>query len=171
MLIKSDFHASASALGIFDAFIGFGLLLGGITVGIISPKKAGLWFVSGLGIQGLGMGIVAFAPYLWVAYLGNFLLGFAVMIAVIPLSTLFQTLIPSDMRGRVSSVSSIAFNISIPTTYGAVGALADHIGAQMCYAIGAILLIGSMVIGFFNRHIVATELFSTGHQEDKKAVE
>jgi DHA3 family macrolide efflux protein-like MFS transporter len=47
-------------------------------------------------------------------------------------------------------MSSILFNLSIPITYGGIGALADVIGADVCYSLGGVLLIICMIVGFLN---------------------
>lgn len=151
MLIKNDFQTDAAALGIFDSFIAFGLLIGGILVSMISPIKIGLWFSSGLALQCAGVLIISLSPNLFLANVGNLVLGVAIIFTIIPMSTLFQVMIPSNMRGRVNSVSSIAFNISIPITYGFIGMLADQIGAKGCYGIASAILCLCATLAFSNK--------------------
>ncbi|NNV03107.1 MFS transporter [Brevibacillus sp. MCWH] len=158
MLIQREFHGDARMLGWFETSIALGLLLGGILVGTLSPKKVGRWFLAGLGLEAVGMLSVAVAPFAWMAYAGNFLLGIGVMVCNIPLSTLMQTLIPDRMRGRVNSMTSIAFNISIPITYGGIGALADVIGAKPSYGLGALLLALCAAIGGMNAGLRSFDL-------------
>ncbi|WP_310551394.1 MFS transporter [Paenibacillus glufosinatiresistens] len=153
MLIKNTFHGGTTELGLFDACIGAGLLLGGLLTGIRSPRRAGLAFVLGLGCQGAASLLIAAAPGFWLACLGNLLLGFGVTFSVIPMSTLFQILIPPPLRGRVNSISSMGFSLSIPVTYGAVGILADHIGTAKCYAIAGALFLLCFLAG-----LLSTEL-------------
>jgi DHA3 family macrolide efflux protein-like MFS transporter len=160
MLIKSELQATAWELGLFEAAIALGLLAGSLLIGKISPKKAGLLFIVGLGLEGVAMAIISIATLPWIAYVGNLMLGVAVMIAALPMGTLFQTLTPSHMRGRVNSISSIAFNVSVPITYGLIGGLADSIGAQTCYMIGAGLLIICAIIGAMNEQLRKVEITS-----------
>ncbi|ARU61285.1 hypothetical protein CBW65_09975 [Tumebacillus avium] len=160
MYIQVELQADASALGIFDAAIGLGLLLGGILVGVVSPKRIGVWFLAGLGLQGTGMLIVSQAPTLTGACIGNFLLGFAVMMAALPLGTMIQVLTPSAMRGRVGSVMSIGLSMAIPITYGGIGALAGGIGSRVTYVLGGCLLLCCVVLGLLNAKLRGYRLYA-----------
>lgn len=165
MLIKEDFNGTAAALGVFDSFIGIGLLAGAVLVGIVSPKKIGMWFSFGLGMQSIGMLVISFSPNLIFANLGNLILGIAIIITNIPMSTFFQVMVPTNMRGRINSISSVSFNFSIPITYGVVGILADKIGAQEVYAIGTAMLFICVVLAFTNKELVKSYI---GADEGKK---
>lgn len=165
MLIKEDFNGTAAALGVFDSFIGIGLLAGAVFVGIVSPKKIGMWFSFGLGMQSIGMFVISFSPNLIFANLGNLILGIAIIITNIPMSTFFQVMVPTNMRGRINSISSVSFNFSIPITYGVVGILADKIGAQEVYAIGTAMLFICVVLAFTNKELVKSFI---GADEGKK---
>ena len=158
MLIEKLLQGGSSELGIFNAAIAVGLLLGGLFVGSKSPRRIGLWFSCGLGVQGLGMCVIAISPELWPACLGNLILGFGVTVTVIPMSTLFQLLVPSALRGRVNSISSMAFNISIPLTYGGVGILADRVSVEVCFALAAALFAICLIAGLTNHQLRGLDL-------------
>jgi MFS transporter, DHA3 family, macrolide efflux protein len=148
--IKSELHLDARALGFFDAAIGFGILLGSILIGYLSPKKVGLWFTVGLGLQGVSMYTVSQAPNLYIACAGNFLLGAALFFTALPMSTLFQILTPKDKRGRVNSILSMSLNMAIPITYGGIGILSNSIGSRSSYALGAALFLLCAIIALLS---------------------
>lgn len=158
MLIEKLLQGGSGELGIFNAAIGIGLLLGGLFVGTRSPRRIGVWFSCGLGVQGLGMCVIALSPVFWTACFGNLILGFGVTVTVIPMSTLFQLLVPAALRGRVNSISSMAFNLSIPLTYGGVGILADRIGAQVCFGLAATLFAVCMITGLTSSHLRSLDI-------------
>lgn len=158
MLVRKNFHGNSFMFSLFDALIGLGLLLGGMFIAAISPKKIGMWFLGGIFCQTFGMFLIFISPYFFVACTGNFILGFGVTCATIPMSSLFQMMIPADIRGRVNSISSILFNISIPITYGFVGMIADIIGAKLCYGISFIILCICIIIGFKSRELLNCKL-------------
>ncbi|PJI10429.1 MULTISPECIES: MFS transporter [Clostridium] len=161
MLIKVNFKGNSSALGIFELSIGLGLLIGGLFIGLISPKRVGKMFLIGLAVESIGMLGIFISPNFAAACTGNFVIGFGVTIFNIPMSTLFQIMIPANIRGRVNSISSIAFSISIPITYGAIGAIADVIGAKVCFAIASLLTAMCLCIGASNKKLVKSSLNSS----------
>lgn len=147
MLIRDVMHRNAAALGVFDASIGLGILVGGLLLGSVSAKNVGILFSGGIGLQGLAMGIVATAHSILIAYSGIFLLGMAVIAVNLPTNTLFQTLVPADMRGRVGSISGMISSVAMPITYGGIGILGDIVGARWSYGFGALLLGCCMLAG------------------------
>lgn len=110
-----------------------------------SVRRIGLWFTWSIVTEGVSLGVVGAAPALWVSAFGNFILGVSVSTAGVPLSTMFQSLVPGDMRARVGSITNATSSFSIPVTYGLVGVLADHIGSRWTYGCGAICLV---LVGF-----------------------
>lgn len=158
MLVRKNFQGNSFMFSLFDALIGVGLLLGGMFMAAISTKKIGMWFLVGILCQTFGMFLIFISPYFFVACAGNFILGFGVTCATIPMSSLFQVMIPADIRGRVNSISSILFNISIPITYGLVGVIADIIGAKLCYGISFIILCICIIIGLRSKELLNCEL-------------
>lgn len=153
-LIINNFNGTSSMYSLFDLCIGIGLLIGGIFINRLNSKKVGKWFVIGLFFQCLGMLIISIAPYFPIACIGNLILGFGVTSSTIPMSTLFQVLIPSSLRGRINSISSICFNMSIPITYGFIGILGDIIGAKLCFGLSFLILFICIIIGFRNKALL-----------------
>jgi len=144
MLIKSVFELGPTSLGLFEAALGLGVLLGGMSIGILKPNKVGLLFGLGLGSQGLGMLTVSIASGLTGALIGNFIFGLGLAGTILPVSTAFQTLVPSYLRGRISSINNLLTGIVIPLTYAFIGLLGDLVGPQYCYLYGGLLLGGCM---------------------------
>lgn len=158
MYLKKSIHAGPSALGVFDSAIGLGILLGAAWLGTKKIQRFGTWFTASIVVEGVGLAVVAMAPSLWVAIIGNFILGIAVSTAGIPLSAMFQALVPRDMRGRIGSITNASSTLSIPVTYGLVGMLGDHIGARWTYGLGAICLVGVGLAAFAVKSVRQTGL-------------
>lgn len=142
MLIRQGFHASASALGLFDAAIGAGIIVGGLVIGTLTLDRLGLSFAMALALEGLGLALVALSATLWAADLGNLLLGIGLVTANAPGDTMMQTIVPSPLRGRVSSLMAMMSGIGMPITYGGVGLLGDAIGAHGSFGLAALLMAG-----------------------------
>lgn len=159
MYIQHTLHQGAAALGLFDGAIGLGILLAGIFIGMLSPVRLGRWFMGGLALEGIGIIIVSVAPTLWIALCGNFLLGVGLIMANLPSSTFFQVWIPNELRGRVATVASMVSTFATPITFGVLGGIADAVGARICFAVGALLLmacsamaLGARQLRQFNMH-------------------
>jgi hypothetical protein len=52
----------------------------------------------------------------------------------------------------------MAFNISIPLTYGGVGILADRIGVNVCFGLAAALFAICLITGLTNHHLRSLDL-------------
>ena len=153
MLIRQDFHAPASALGLFDAAIGAGIIAGGLLIGMLALDRVGWSFALALALEGLGLTLVAVSAALGAADLGNVLLGIGLVSANAPGATMIQTIVPSTLRGRVSSLSTMMSGFAIPITYGGVGLVGDAIGAHGSYGLAALLMAGCVVAALAVRGI------------------
>lgn len=146
MLIRTTLHSNAAALGIFDAAIGVGIIIGGLVIGSLSIDRVGMLFCGALGLEALAMAVIAWAPNLVVANFGNFIFGAGLVVANVPAATMHQRLVPAAMRGRVQSITMMITGFAIPITYGLVGWIGDGIGARESYAGAALLLGGCMTL-------------------------
>ncbi|UOQ91457.1 MFS transporter [Halobacillus shinanisalinarum] len=153
MLIQEVFHANATALGLFDGALGLGVLLGGLGIGILNPKRIGLVFGIALSIEAIGMFLIFIAPVLPIAYAGSFMVGIAIVSKGLPLSSAFQIMVPSDLRGRVSSINNMIAGVTIPISYGLIGLFGDMIGAAYCFLLSSILFVICMVIAFLKSRL------------------
>ncbi|MNH48241.1 hypothetical protein D3C79_1119210 [compost metagenome] len=52
----------------------------------------------------------------------------------------------------------MAFNISIPLTYGGVGILADTIGVDVCFGLAAVLFAVCLITGLTNHHLRSLDI-------------
>ncbi|NMP24690.1 MFS transporter [Sulfobacillus harzensis] len=147
MLIRGSFHASAAALGRFDAAIGVGMIAGGLVIGVVVISRVGLLLSAALAAQGLGILLVAVSPTVNVADIGNLVLGVGLIGANAPSQAMMQTIIPPDMLGRVFALFGAINALAIPITYGGVGAVGDWIGPQRAYGLAATLMVLCAVAG------------------------
>lgn len=140
MLIQNTFHASASALGLFDSAIGLGIVVGGVFIGMLTIQRMGLSMAIALGVETLGLLVIAVSPTPIVADMGNFFLGLGLVTANAPGQAMMQTLVPSQLLGRVSAFSGMISGIAVPITFGGVGLVGDAIGAHRSFGLAAILM-------------------------------
>lgn len=148
MLIRSGFHASARSLGLFDAGIGLGMVVGGIVIGMIRVRRFGIAMAMALSIETLGLLVVAVSPTPLVADLGNCLLGVGLVAANAPSGAMMQILVPGGLLGRVSSFSSMLGGLAVPITFGGVGFLGDAIGAHQSFGLATLLMATTALTSF-----------------------
>lgn len=140
MLIHSSFHASAAALGRFDAAIGVGMIAGGLIIGMMVLPRVGLLFIMALTSQGLGMFLVALSTTANMANVGNLVLGLGLIAANAPSQAMMQTIIPPDRISGIFGLVGAINAMAIPITYGGVGAVGSLIGPQRTYGLAAVLM-------------------------------
>ncbi len=140
-------HGGARGLGILMCATGVGALLGALTL------------ASRTGVRGLGrlvaIACAGFAVFLILFSMSrNFWLstgllvpvGFCMMLQMSASNTLIQSMVPDHLRGRVMAVYSMMFMGMAP--FGALfgGALADHLGAPLTVAMGAVACLGGAAL-------------------------
>jgi MFS family permease len=138
------FAIGASGLGVLQAAVGAGAMLGSLGVAALGDfqRKGGLLLVAGLALGG-GLVIFACAPSLYLALAALALVGAAGNVCMVTNLTLLQTNIADGVRGRVMSMAMWLWGFSPVGTIPS-GALADRWGAPL-----AVALQGGLMALFF----------------------
>jgi DHA3 family macrolide efflux protein-like MFS transporter len=144
LLVTQHFGLGALAFGLTDTFWGVGMITGGIVLGAWGGFKRKI-ATTLMGIVGIGAGIllIGFVPagLFALALAGMLLVGIMVVFANGPLQAIFQTVVPPEMQGRVTSlVGSFAMAMS-PLSLLIAGPIADKVGIQTWYVISGVLCI------------------------------
>ena len=107
------------ANGFLNAAIGVGGLLGGVVAGaLVLRRRLGLPMLAGALITGVGTVVLGFATTLPVALIAIGVLAAGSLIIDIISETLFQWLVPDELRGR-----GVGLLVAVTTLTGAAGAL------------------------------------------------
>lgn len=141
-------HANANEYGILLSAAGLGVFVGGTLIMTVLHKARPLrLLVAGLLIATLGGIGYALSPnYLW-ALTPHFFLGFGLIVASIPLTTLIQTEVPSEMAGRVFGALAIFTRAGQVVSGIAAGFLAAAIPIPRLYVYNSLLFLLLAVIG------------------------
>ena len=134
--------AMISVLGI-GSLIGAIVLIRGSRLEVAAGRRLRTSMV------GLTVGLMwlALSPNPWVAVPGVLISGYSFATGNTQISTRVQQLAPDEMRGRVLSVNSLAFNGVMPFATMIVSFLAESIGQHIVMGACAVLLaIGSFLI-------------------------
>ncbi|MBC8364941.1 MAG: MFS transporter [Actinobacteria bacterium] len=145
------FGAGGGGLGALAMMLGFGSVLGGIYIS--GPggqvRRSRLEAAVAL-LFAFGMLIVTATPWLYVGFIGYFVMGMAHMLHGVTVNTALQLQLDEEYRGRVMSVWLVALLGGLPLGSFAGGVLGDLLGIRwvmLGYAVLLAGMIGSMVRG------------------------
>ncbi len=147
--VRENLHASTQIFGVASGLIGLGML---ISINVLNAYakhvKNEVLVYSGLAGIALGMVLLAGIAQVWSAFLGNFVIGFAVAGIVIPSQTLIQQETPPALMGRVgATVTSLIIAAQIAGLILS-GLLAERIGVRHVFAVCSVLLVLLIAAGF-----------------------
>ena len=142
ILVTQHFHGSAFQLGWINAGYGFGIIGGGVLLGVWGGFKRRI-FTSLLGLAGLGIGsfIIGTSPRdaYWMAVTGMALVGIMNALANGPFFAVLQSVVPPTLQGRVFTVLMSISMSAAPIGLAVAGPLADRLGVQIWYVLSALI--------------------------------
>jgi MFS family permease len=132
------FHGDSGTLGILLGAGGLGAVSGMIYLASRQSVR-GLYRVIGASalLSGAAMAAFCFAPSLFVALPALFLAAMGMMLTASATNTVLQTIVPDDLRGRMSAIYLMCFLGMAPVGALFTGWLAAWCGASDALALGA----------------------------------
>lgn len=149
---RDVFSAGPKGYGILMTAIGIGAVAGGLTIATLSRTRHKGWILTcgTLALALLTIGF-SFARNLHLAIALLVLIGFCQATVASLSNTLIQTLAPDEVRGRVMSVFTLAFNGMFPLGSLVGGAIAQKHGAPASTLVGGCMVLVSLVLVFVLR--------------------
>jgi len=131
-------------VAVMISVLGIGSLIGsiGILRGSRLEAAAGKRLRVAMGGLAIGLFWLALSPNPWVAIPGVVIAGFSFTTGNTQIMTRLQQLAPDEMRGRVMSVNSLAFNGVMPFATLTVAGVSQLIGQPIVMSISGVLLVG-----------------------------
>lgn len=143
ILVTRHFSGGALQLAWTNSMFGIGVIAGGLLLGVWGGFKTRM-HTSLTGILGMAVGvtIVGLAPAngYYLALVGLFLCSFFNPIANGPLLATVQAVVPPDMQGRVFTLIGSAASLMSPVGLMIAGPLADVMGVQTWFIVGAVAM-------------------------------
>lgn len=146
---------------------GFGFLLSSMTIGTMLGAAAISFFNRRLrrglgviwGIAGVGLALVAVAQLtsLVPAIAAFIIMGIALSVCSVSSNTLFQTLVPKEMQGRVFAVRGSIAQAAGPLGLALVGALSVTVAPYTILSVGGTIVIIGGLIGYFVPGLAAAD--------------
>lgn len=144
-------HGSASTLSALYSAMGLGAVFGGLyTAGKknVNPQQ----LVSVAVLFGLSMMFISIAPGLTSVLVLTVLMGAFSIIFIALGNTTLQLTSQPQMRGRVMSLWSMAFQGTTPIGGPIIGAIADHSNPRVGILVGGIAALVAAIVGTFAAH-------------------
>ncbi len=150
LFIKEQFHLDAQHFGLVFSMPGLGALLGSLLFLFSSPKDP--LKLLGIGLVGVVLFLVGIAQSsslpLTVVLLALF--SVAMFLTIGSLVVTIQLTVDNKIRGRVSSIVSLAFMALAPCMSVPMGALSDLVGPRpLLLSVAILFAVGSWSLGVF----------------------
>lgn len=157
-----------SGLGNLMSSVGVGAMIALITLGALSQRRYKAQ-AAGLAMLGLAIGLLLLSQVqsAWMAYPVVALTGASAIMQFNTTNTLFQTIAPPRLHGRVLSMHIWAISGISPFGTLAMGAFAERFGLRESFALGGgLLLVAAIVAWMFRKTIVEPEHVATDEDGD-----
>ncbi|MGD9159816.1 MAG: MFS transporter [Desulfobacteraceae bacterium] len=137
---REALDAQSLGVGVLEAMMGFGSLLGALILASIKHiKNRGVFLIVNGFAWGLALLLFSRCGSYYTAYPGIFVVGFMSSIFMSLNNTLMQVKSSDEMRGRMVSLSMMTFGI-MPLSAVPFGILAEHTGTAHSLTIAGALL-------------------------------
>ncbi len=150
---QDSLRTDASGYGFLMAASGVGSLIAAMRL-VFGGRPRPIRLVTGSIILGVASVLLAFDREFGLALGLMFLIGFGSILMAATGNTTIQLAVPDHLRGRVMSVYTTAFSVSVPVGGLAMGAVASAAGITFAIALGGglTLLIGVAALAWGRRH-------------------
>ncbi|WP_090481228.1 MFS transporter [Nakamurella panacisegetis] len=161
------------ALGLLNAGLAAGSLLGGLTGGWITRvHRQGMAILIAVVLWGISMALFGSTSLLWLAVLYLAVGGFADLVSSVYRSTLLQVAATDEMRGRMQGVFTVVVAGGPRLADLVHGVVADATSTTVAVVGGGLLcVVLTIVAGWFGRSLRDYDSRSPTHDEPGRVVE
>lgn len=152
ILVTSHFHGDALQFATLNTTLGLGFVAGGILLSVWGGFKRRIYTaVSGIAGMSIGALLIALAPAdsYWMAVVGMAIFGVLNPIANGPFMAIMQSVVAPEMQGRFFTVLNTMSQGMAPIGLLIAGPVADTLGIQFWFFIGAVGLLGTSALFLF----------------------
>lgn len=158
IIAQNTFQLDAKGLGYMYAASGVGSLTATFLVGAYARKLSPVLFITGgNSLFALSLVMFSFTNVIHIGLPLLFLIGFGLLCQAAMMNTIIQSLVRSELRGRVMSIYILMFIGMSPVGNFLIGWLAEHWGSGVAIRVGGVVvfLFGLLVFLYRNRIRVA----------------
>ncbi|MFW9794814.1 MAG: MFS transporter, partial [Candidatus Thorarchaeota archaeon] len=169
LLVLLHFSGGAFDLALIESMMGFGMVLGGITLGVWGGfKRRMLTALVAILVGSVSIALVGLAPssMIQIAVVGMFIAGMMIPLASGSIMAVVQSIVPPNIQGRVFTVLISLGPAMTPIGLAIAGAIGEAFGIQAWYLLGGILLTIVGIFGVMNRSIMTLGEITSGLESE-----
>lgn len=159
LLIKEHFGGGAKEVAYFESLAGMGMILGGVLVSAIQPKRYVRWVLVGLSLACFATAISAGLPrnMFWISAAFWTFASFANVIGNSMFMTFLQSTVPNEVQGRVLSLLDTLMGIAAPVGLMFATPLGEIIGTRWLFVVLALVAGVILLLGFRSEPLMAMD--------------
>ncbi len=135
LLVLEHFQGGPPHIALMEGLTGLAMILGGLIVAAMAPKRRVAWFIWGFAISCFLLAATAIPgpEQFWMAVAAWALSGAAFAAGNAPLVALLQTAIPNQLQGRAFSILNMVMGLAAPVSLVAVSALGETVSVRWLF--------------------------------------
>jgi len=141
LLVKNHFGRGVGDVALMEGMTGLGMILGGLLIAAIAPKRQMPWILLGLAASCLTLALTGLAPrqMFWLAVVWWAVSGLTFIMANAPMTSLLQSIIPNQLQGRVLSLLNTVIGLAGPVGLAVAGPLGELLGVRSLFVLMGVL--------------------------------
>jgi len=170
LLVKNHFGGGAHQVALMEGLSGVGMVLGGILVAVMVPRRHILWVLLGFSASCLSLSLTALVPegMFGFAVVWWFISGTTFVFANAPLTALLQTMIPLHLQGRALSLLNTIMGLAAPMGLAVVTPLGDLVAVDTLFVVIGILGALVSLSGFLSPALLCLQ--SETHETNRSSM-
>jgi DHA3 family macrolide efflux protein-like MFS transporter len=137
-------HVRTEALGLIEAAQVIGMVVGsGLVAALVARLKAARMIIGGIMLIGLFVGLFGASATVWISLVSLFFVGLFLTPVQAAASTLLQTYVPNDKRGRAGAAMNTVITLASVISMGLSGVLGDALGVRQVFYLSGLITISA----------------------------
>lgn len=142
LLVKEHFGGDAAQLGLLEAVLGGGIVVGGLALSVWGGFRKKIYTML-LGTAGFSVAFVVWGivpgDMFWVALVSGACLGLTLPLVDGPLMAILQSTVAPEIQGRVFTLFGSLILLTSPLGLSLAGPISDWLGLQIWYLVAGVL--------------------------------
>lgn len=148
VFVEKSLHADVQALGLLNSSDGVGKLLGSLAVGAIGDiSRPGSFIMGVFFIQSILQIFFSLSSNMNVALPLYAAISVFQISGAVVLTTIFQTVVPDELRGRIISIFYLVSMALMPASLVIWGIIADAVNVVLVFVLGSVIMGLATVVG------------------------